>query len=293
MIIRKFLIKLVNLFPSLREYLIAIRDHKQAQIPISQTPFGFKMAGSPAMISGKFEIQETPLIRKLAQENSIFVNIGANVGYYCCFAAMDGKSVIAFEPHIVNGRILMRNMEINGFSDQAEIYPTAVGAQNGILKLFGSGTAASLVDGWAGTSSENFSLVPVVTLDGVLAGRFEDQSIFILIDVEGAELSVLQGALGTLNRKRKPWWLIEITVSEHQPAGTKVNPNLLATFDLLYSGGYEIWALSVQPRRIHRDEVVQISETEIDTIKIHNFLCVDSGAIQDALAALSNPEYLV
>ena len=147
--------------------------------------------------------------------------------------AIAKKPIIAFEPHPVNSRILLRNLEGNGFSKNAEIYPTAVGDQNGILKLFGSGTAASLVDGWAGISTENSILVPVVTLDGILDGRFIDKSIFILIDVEGAELSVLKGALNTLQRNRKPCWLVEITITEHQPAGVIINPNLVATFNLI------------------------------------------------------------
>jgi FkbM family methyltransferase len=239
------------------------------------------------MVHGKFEQEETPLIRRLIARNDIFVNIGANVGYYCCFAAKDGKQVIAFEPHAVNSRLLLRNFEINGFSDQAEIYPTAVGAKCGILKLFGSGTAASLVEGWASIPPENSTLVPVITLDGVLRGRYEDQSIFILIDVEGAELSVLEGAVETLNRKHKPWWLIEITVSEHQPAGIAVNPNLLATFDLLYNAGYEAWALGSDSRKIGREEVLAISQTGKDTIGIHNFLCVEPASIQTALEALA------
>jgi FkbM family methyltransferase len=238
------------------------------------------------MTDGSFEQEETPIIQRLIAQNDIFINIGANVGYYCCFAAIAEKPIIAFEPHAVNSRILLRNLEINGFSKNVEIYPTAVGAENGILKLFGSGTAASLVNGWAGISSENSTLVPVVTLDGVLAGRFEDQSIFILIDVEGAEFSVIQGAVATLKRNRKPWWMIEICITDHQPAGVKINPYLLPTFDLLNGAGYEVWTLSNTPRRIIREEVVKIDETEIDTIKIHNFLCVDPSCATEALEAI-------
>jgi FkbM family methyltransferase len=286
MYLRKIIFSLLKNFPNLKNSIIAVRDHWNTVIPARETPFGFKFAGPSAMTDGSFEHAETPIIRRLIAQNDIFINIGANVGYYCCFAAIAEKPIIAFEPHAVNSRILLRNLEINGFSKNVEIYPTAVGAENGILKLFGSGTAASLVNGWAGISSENSTLVPVVTLDGVLAGRFEDQSIFILIDVEGAEFSVIQGAVATLKRNRKPWWMIEICITDHQPAGVKINPYLLPTFDLLNGAGYEVWTLSNTPRRIIREEVVKIDETEIDTIKIHNFLCVDPSCATEALEAI-------
>lgn len=284
---RKLILILLQQFPGLRETLIAIRDQKSSMIPARETPFGFKMAGPSEMTDGSFEQEETPIIQKLIGINDVFINIGANVGYYCCFAGMAKKPIIAFEPHATNSRILLRNLETNGFSEKAEVYPTAVGAENGILKLYGSGTAASLINGWGGASSENFTLVPVVTLDGVLAGRYRNQSIFILIDVEGAELSVLQGAIETLHRDRKPCWLIEITISEHQPAGTEINPNLVATFDLIYNAGYEVWSLCKKPRKIRREEVISIAATAVDTIGIHNFLCLEPSSVAEHLLLIT------
>jgi FkbM family methyltransferase len=288
MYIRKIFLRLTHAFPNVRDTLIAIRDYRNTLVPAQETSFGFKFAGPNAMVSGTFEQEETPIIQKLISKNDIFINIGANVGYYCCFAALAKKLIIAFEPHTVNSRILLRNLEANQFSKYAEVYPTAVGAENGILRLYGSGTAASLVDGWAGMSSDNATLVPVVTLDGVLAGRFEDQTIFILIDVEGAEFSVIQGAVATLQRSRKPWWMIEICITDHQPSGVKINPHLLPTFDLLDAAGYEVWTFSDSPRRIPRDEVVKIVETKVDTIKFHNFLCVEPACAMEALEVIKN-----
>lgn len=47
------------------------------------------------MASGDFEPEETRLIQDLLQEVDTLVNIGANVGYYCCHALSLGKRVIA------------------------------------------------------------------------------------------------------------------------------------------------------------------------------------------------------
>lgn len=284
--IRNFLASALGRFPNLKRGLLALRDHRATQSPLKETPFGFRLAGSDSMCSGSFEIEETPWIRRLIESCDIFVNVGANIGYYCCFAAQAGKPVIAFEPHSVNCRLLLRNLEGNGFSGRAEVYPTAVGASNGVLNLYGSGTAASLVEGWAGITSNNHTLVPVITLDGVLSGRFDDRSIFLLIDVEGAELSVLEGAINTLARDKKPWWLIEITIHEHQPAGVSVNPNLGKTFKMIFSSGYEVWTLEKVPRRIEYEEIETIEKSGKDSIGLHNFLCVEPYSAAGCIAIL-------
>lgn len=274
MSLRRHLSKLLGRNQFIKGISIAIRDHRSSQIPLSATPFGFSIAGPKSMISGEFEKEETPIIKRLIAHSSLFINIGANIGYYCCFAGQASKRIIAFEPHSANSKILLRNLEANGYATLAEIYPTAVGGEHGILKLYGSGTAASLVDGWAGIPSTNYTLVPVVTLDGIMAGRFEDVPTLILIDVEGAEFSVLQGAFETLRKEKKPWWVIEISILDHQPIGTNINPNLLPTYDLIVTNGYEIWTLSQKPRKVLREEIERIIEKKSNSLGTHNFLCI-------------------
>jgi len=283
----RLLYKFIGILPIPRGLLIAIRDHIYSLRAAQETPYGFKLSGPEEMTNGKFEIEDMPLILNMINACDVFINVGANVGIYCCLAAKSKKPVIAFEPHPVNSRLLLRNLETNGFAQGAEIYPTAVGESNGVLKLFGSGTAASLVDGWAGISSENASLVPVVTMDGILSGRYETSSMVILMDVEGAELSVLKGAVKTLHRAKKPWWVIEINISEHQPAGQKLNPNLLPTFDLIYESGYEVYTLSGSPRKILRTEVEEIARSGKDSIGYHNFVCVEASAAAEALKTMT------
>ena len=169
---KRTLIQIARKSPRIWRALVSIRDTELGNRPIVQTPHGFSLAGSESMTNGKFEVIETRLVQRLLEHFDVFINIGANVGYYCCFAAKAGRKVVAFEPHPVNCRLLLRNLKQNGFEKQAEVYPTAAGAEPGILELFGSGTAASLVEGWAGISSDNSMLVPLLRLDDVLRGRF-------------------------------------------------------------------------------------------------------------------------
>jgi tRNA G37 N-methylase Trm5 len=89
------------------------------------TPWGFKLAGNAAMVQGIFEPAETKLVRNILQNVDILVNVGANIGYYCCHALSMGKQVIAFEPIERNLRYLCKNIKNNGWTG-AEVYPMAL-----------------------------------------------------------------------------------------------------------------------------------------------------------------------
>ena len=82
----------------------------------------------------------------------------------------------------------------NGWQNNAEVFPLALGEKPELLTLYGaSGPSASLVKNWAGYSSHFKKVVPVSTLDNILAGRFLGQRLFIKMDVEGTEYQVLKG----------------------------------------------------------------------------------------------------
>ena len=153
------------------------------------TPLGFKLVSGfhPAyklMREGRFEIEETSIIVRFLDQIDIFVDIGANLGYYTCLASQHGKQVIAFEPQQQNLKCLMRNLIVNGYQDQVEVFPLALSGKPGLLTLYGaSGPSASLIKGWAGYSSIYSQQIPVSTLDNILGTRFADKQLFVKIDV--------------------------------------------------------------------------------------------------------------
>jgi len=206
------------------------------------TPLGFKLTSGihPAyqlMRVGKFEVEETTIIAKLLPKIDLFVDIGANLGYYTCLALQAGKSVIAFEPQQQNLQCLFKNLTANGWEDRAEIFPLALSDSTGLLTLYGaSGPSASLIKNWADYSSRFKKIVPVSTLDNILVGRLSSKHLFIKIDVEGAEFHVLKGAVKTLQRKPRPIWLLEICLEEFHPGGK--NPNYKNIFELFWENGY-------------------------------------------------------
>jgi FkbM family methyltransferase len=263
---------LVDRFPTLAVAYRYVRDNRLGGYNPRDTPMGFRFAGNAGMESGTFEPVETALMGSVLRDSDVFVNVGANIGYYCCLALRTGAYVVAFEPMPGNLYWLYRNISANGWQQRAEIFPMALANRIGLVDIFGGATGASLIRGWAGTPEQYVTTVPVSTMDTVLGGRFKDRRCVIVVDVEGAEKLVLEGAESFLSRIPKPIWMVEVSVSDHQPAGTVVNPHLMATFSLFWDREYEAWAIDRELRRVRRDDVRAVLDTGVDTLRARNFL---------------------
>ena len=154
-----------------------------------------------------------------------------------------------------------------------------------MIEIYGGGTGASLLKGWAGIPEQNVTLVPSSTLDNILGPRFRSKKCFILVDIEGAEKLMLEGASSIINMQPKPIWMIEISISEHQPKGVNINPNLLSTFRIFWDRGYEAWTASKECRAIHPDKVEEIVKSGTGTLHVHNFLFIEKGKKSELLNA--------
>src|ERR1700682_885357 len=153
MFLKNWLISLVrpfvDRFPRIATMYRSVRDQLDFLEEPRPTSWGFKLAGNTAMEQGTFEPTETELVRSILKDVDILINVGANIGYYCCHALSMGKSVIAFEPIARNLRYLCKNIKTNGWSG-AEVYPIALSNSVGVLEMYGGNTGASVVKGWAG-----------------------------------------------------------------------------------------------------------------------------------------------
>lgn len=217
------------------------------------TPLGYRFTGREDMQTGVFEPDEVALIQESLSDADVFVDVGANIGYFVCLARSMGKRTIAIEPFSDNLRYLIANLEINGWVDDVEVYPVGVADKPGLAMIHGGGTGASLISGWAGISQRFGRMIPLTTLDILIGGRFTGKRVVVKIDVEGAEHAVLQGASKVLMSDPRPIWLMEVTLSENWPAGG--NPNFLNTFELMWSHGYRTRSVGPNGREISPDEV--------------------------------------
>ncbi len=201
------------------------------------TSYGFTLAGDPRMVSDQWEVAERAIFVSLLDTTDVVIDVGANIGFYSCLAAMMGKRVIAIEPSHRNLQLLKRNLWDNHLTD-VELLPVALANSCGLAQIYGFGGIASLVKGWAHADAHHAELIPVTTLDTILAGRFAKEKLLIKIDVEGFELELLQGAVESLRREPRPTWIIEILSRDDVvPGGT--NLRFVQTFEYLWEAGYE------------------------------------------------------
>lgn len=222
------------------------------------TPLGFKLIGSNlihhvAMQDGTFEPEETSLFAELFRTVDVFVDIGANIGYYTCLAKAAGKHVIAVEPLPKNLEYLYANILGNDWKD-VEVFPIGLSNSSGLATLYGgSSTGASLIGNWAGASRLFHRIISLSTLDILLGVRLAGKKILIKIDVEGAEYPVLLGATNVMCLQPKPTWIVEICLNEYHPSG--MNKDFQNTFNLFWEHGYEARTADKRNQLIQRADV--------------------------------------
>ena len=158
------------------------------------TPIGYRFMGRPDMQDGSFEPEETLVVKRYLNGCDVFIDVGANIGYYTCLSKSLGKYTVAVEPLSDNLLYLYVNLKGNGWDD-SEVWPIGVGSQPGLKTLYGGSTGASLVKAWAGSAESYSRLIPISTLDIILGERFAKKSLLIKIDVEGAELKCFRERL--------------------------------------------------------------------------------------------------
>ena len=217
------------------------------------TPYGFTLVSrnyiaNRMMLQGTFETEEVEIIKSHLQTADVFIDVGANIGYYTCLARALSKYVVAFEPQPQNLECLYDSLNSNGWSD-TEVFPLGLSHSPGLATLYGaSGPSASLVKGWGEFSHRFKKVISVNLMDNILHNRFEGRKLFIKIDVEGAEYDVLRGAEKMFKMSPLPTWFIEVCLSEFHPG--KLNPNYLATFELFWQHNYEVYLANKSGRLI-------------------------------------------
>lgn len=273
-LVRSALKRVIDGVPPIAVAYRTLREHAEVRnAKIGVTPLGFKFSGNSKMVQGTYEPEEVQVFSELLRNIDVVVNVGANIGYYCCIALQQGKRAIAFEPMAANLQLLYRNFALNDWTDRVEVFPMALSDRQGLIEMYGSGTGASVIPGWAGAPEHFRRWVPCSTLDTVLQSRLNGSRVLFLVDVEGAELPMLRGAVAQFKLEPRPTWLMEITSTQHQP-GQRMNPDFLAAFELFWAQGYEVWTAHPQSIRLSREDILAVVNDPSRRLPTHNFIFV-------------------
>ena len=186
-------------------------------------------------------VQET--IGHYTKPGDVFYDIGANVGFFTVIAARivgEAGHVYSFEPVPENIQVFEYNIQANGFRN-VTLFKQAVSnvSGNGQLQLARYSGGASLASAVPPPDYTGAMPVKLVAVDDLIAEKRAVPPTFVKIDVEGAELEVLQGMEQTL-RLYRPSILFEIDDSREERFQKKAE----ACSSYLQSFGYHVESLA-------------------------------------------------
>ncbi len=266
--------RILKKIPFLKFVFIKVQFFIRKKTKPRESVFGFHFSGNGAMRNGSFEVAETKIIDSLLNHYETFIDIGANIGYYCCFALNKNIHTLAFEPLKSNLFFLFNNISANNFKN-IEVFPIALGNSIGLIDLFGENTGASIIEGWANSKKFNRRLIPINTVNNIIGNRFENKNVLILVDIEGAEKFMLEEAQVLLDQNPKPTWIIEINIDEHQPKGIKINPYLMEIFTVFFKRNYTAIAINEHFSNVTKEDIIKIVNSGHNHLNTHNFIFVD------------------
>ena len=209
------------------------------------------MIVAPHLVNvGMNEPHNTRILVSLIKPGDVFVDVGANVGYFSvvgAWRAYPGGQVWSFEPNPEVFPLLSDNLTINGYAAMAHRWRAAASDGDGqaSLRVFPGYVATSTVrevpeDYVRFTERETGRPSHVIDVDRVRlddAMREVPEIHVMKIDVEGHELSVIRGAREIISRSPR----LKI-VMEFNPSMLGAD-NARSLIGLVRSLGFDIYAI--------------------------------------------------
>jgi FkbM family methyltransferase len=197
----------------------------------------------------KLEMGPIDSLKTLVRPDDLVLDVGANIGVFTVrFARWVGPNgrVLAVEPEELNFATLQAEIERAGVSDRSTLIRAVCAEQVGERLLVrndmhpGDHRLALAGDG---------TPVRAVSIDALVGEQQGKRVGLIKIDVQGAEMIVLQGALETL-RKHGPPLFVEI----HEAGLAHFGASPTALVQFLTSLGYTINRLEARGRAVPESE---------------------------------------
>jgi FkbM family methyltransferase len=154
--------------------------------------------GLSTLLNGGFENKELEYARSALKPGDTAFDVGANIGLFSVVLAQavdSSGAVVAFEPVPANASRAEANVTLNGLGN-VRVVVTAVGAEDGVVQLnMAEDPAYPSIQCVAENHGNGRCMrVPIARLDTVWRQMGSPSVKCVKIDVEGAELEVLQGA---------------------------------------------------------------------------------------------------
>jgi FkbM family methyltransferase len=205
--------------------------------------------------------RELSFLCKVVPEDAVTVDVGANCGLYTRQLARLSRQVHAFEPSHQMAKLLRRTSARN-----VNIHEIALSDHNGDAELFipqgdnGPVYGLASLEPRPNVATEQVAAihVPIARLDAVV----HQDVAFVKIDVEGHELSVLNGAVELLERCQ-PVFLVEAE-DRHRADATR------SVFEFFRGKSYRGFFLE-------GDDVIAVNEFRPESLQDTDALEPDGG----------------
>jgi len=166
-----------------------------------------------ACANGIYEAANLRVLLSAVKPNSLAFDVGANIGLMSAPLLSKERTlqVISVEPSPNTYACLQRTVADSPYGDRWTAKPVALGEREGTVDFFCADPALALFDGIKDTQRAGATrrvTVPLTTLDSLWIARHRPDVCVIKIDVEGADLGVLQGARECI-RTRQPLLMVE------------------------------------------------------------------------------------
>jgi len=135
---------------------------------------------------------------KYSRPGAVVYDIGANVGAYALIAASRGAHVVAVEPTHQNLYSLHENILLNGLDERFTVLPLLLGNREGYARFSVRDSSFGASRGFTSGGEKAGKAYLVMTLDRTLELFSLPSPTAIKIDIDGAEVELLEGASRTL-----------------------------------------------------------------------------------------------
>ena len=167
--------------------------------------------------------------------DSVFWDVGANVGVYTLYAALRGDTrVVAFEPAAVNYFLLSANCEVNGFDSRAQCLLVGLGRDKTVGQLEVSQFAGAQSFSFRGKTHRPYAgrqAALILSMDQLVEEYGLPCPNYIKLDVPGLTSAILEGGARTLRRREVRE--IHVEASEESARGRRI-------IELLTDSGFQL-----------------------------------------------------
>lgn len=168
-----------------------------------------------------YERDEAEWVKSNILENSIFFDIGANIGIYSLFVSKVCNRVYAFEPEPKNFSRLKKNIVLNKVKNITTL-PWAVTGKEGWITLYVPKSNRGRTSEFPLEDRSNEIKTKCITVDNFIKSEKIKNVSFIKMDIEGGEPAALSGLARTIE-KFHPLFLIEVHRERLIRAGSNIS----------------------------------------------------------------------